>query len=101
MTTLRPDEPNGVLLDARGRVAYRFGEFATGEEHEIPAYIDGFHGVEYAESPAPGKALGRPLEADPERDDLPDPTPPDGANARPRPKGVGNPQSDAFRGTRT
>jgi len=96
MTRFKPEQPAGVLFDAKGRVVYRFGNFNAGEWYEVPDYIDGFHGVRYGEGPAnPGPTREAGTE---ER--LPDPTPPDDKQARQRPSGINNPQADRFEGTR-
>lgn len=96
MTEFSPEKPNGVLYDARGRVVLRFGEFDVGEWYAVADHIDPFHGIDYSDSPTPGAALGKPIEADPNRDDLPNPTPPDAPNARPK-HDVDNPQAGRFK----
>lgn len=96
MTQFKPEESAGVLFDAAGRVAYRFGNFNPGEWYEVPDYIDGFHGIRYGDgpgNPGPAKEAG-PAERHPNE------TPPDHSNARTRPKGVSNPQADRFNETR-
>lgn len=96
MRQFKPERPNGVLFDAAGNVVYRFGTFDTDRYYEVPDYVDPFHGIEYADSPTPGRELGRPIEADPGREDLPNPIGPNDPGARPA-RDVDNPDAKAFK----
>lgn len=70
---IKPQRPNGVLYDADGRIVYRFGGFQPGHAVTVPDYVDPTRDPIYTATEKPGSE-GYEIEADPERDDLPDPT---------------------------
>ncbi len=84
MPKFTPENPHGLLFDAEGNVVYRFGRFDTSETHEAPDYVEPNHAPDYVSGPAEHDAEGYPLEAHPNRSDLPDPaSPPSGDNPAP------------------
>jgi len=74
----QPKDPNGVLFDADGRVSYRFAGYDTGRWYPIGEMfgVDPSRGVEYADTTRPGEELSRPIEADPNSRELPNPAQP-------------------------
>lgn len=74
--TLSPEEPNGVLFDAEGRVVVLFAGLDTSTAHPVGEAVDPSKQPEYTAGPP--RSAGRRIEADADRPDLPDPTPPAG-----------------------